>query len=38
MADEDKKHDPTAHKLDEERKKGNLLKVQDVMAAAMIFV
>lgn len=38
MADEDKKHDPTGHKLDEERKKGNLLKVQDVMAAAMIFV
>lgn len=38
MGDEDKKHDPTQSKLDEERKKGNLLKVQDVMTAAMIFV
>lgn len=38
MADEDKKHDPTPHKLDEERKKGNVLKVQDLMAAATILV
>lgn len=37
MADEDKKHDPTGHKLDEERKKGNTLKVQDVMTAAVLF-
>jgi flagellar biosynthetic protein FlhB len=36
MGDEDKKHDPTPHKLDEERKKGNVLKVQDAMAAALI--
>ena len=38
MADEDKKHDPTPHKLDEERKKGNILKVQDVLIAAVLFV
>ena len=38
MADENKKHDPTPHKLDEERKKGNVLKVQDILAAATIFV
>jgi flagellar biosynthetic protein FlhB len=38
VADEDKKHDPTPHKLDEERKKGNVLKVQDVLAAATILV
>ncbi|MEB3195845.1 MAG: EscU/YscU/HrcU family type III secretion system export apparatus switch protein [Candidatus Sericytochromatia bacterium] len=38
MADEDKRHDPTPHKLDEERKKGNVLKVQDLLAAAIIFV
>lgn len=38
MSDEDKKHDPTGHKLDEERKKGNILKVQDVMTAAILFV
>ncbi|MEB3285632.1 MAG: EscU/YscU/HrcU family type III secretion system export apparatus switch protein [Candidatus Sericytochromatia bacterium] len=38
MADENKKHDPTPHKLDEERKKGNVLKVQDLLAAATIFV
>ena len=33
-----KKHDPTPHKLDEERKKGNTLKVQDAMVAAILFV
>lgn len=38
MGDEDKKHDPTSSKLDEERKKGNLLKVQDLMSAVMIFM
>lgn len=38
MADEDKKHDPTANKIDEERKKGNTLKVQDAMVAIMLFV
>jgi flagellar biosynthetic protein FlhB len=38
LADEDKKHDPTPNKIDEERKKGNLLKVQDAMVAAMLFV
>ncbi len=38
MADEDKKHDPTPHKLDEERKKGNTLKVQDLLSAAILFV
>ena len=38
MGDEDTKHDPTSSKLDEERKKGNLLKVQDLMSAAMIFM
>ena len=38
MGDEDKKHDPTHHKLDEERKKGNILKVQDVMTAAVLLV
>jgi flagellar biosynthetic protein FlhB len=37
LADEDKKHDPTPNKLDEERKKGNLLKVQDAMVAALLF-
>ncbi|MDB5099930.1 MAG: flagellar biosynthesis protein FlhB [Cyanobacteria bacterium RYN_339] len=38
MGDEDKKHDPTGHKLDEERKKGNILKVQDVMTTIVILV
>ncbi|HEY9721003.1 MAG TPA: EscU/YscU/HrcU family type III secretion system export apparatus switch protein [Oscillatoriaceae cyanobacterium] len=40
MADEsgEKKHDPTQHKLQEERKKGNVLKVQDVLTAAILFV
>jgi flagellar biosynthetic protein FlhB len=38
VGDEDKKHDPTHHKLDEERKKGNTLKVQDVMTAAVLLV
>jgi flagellar biosynthetic protein FlhB len=38
LGDEDKKHDPTHHKLDEERKKGNILKVQDVMTTAIILV
>lgn len=38
MADEDKKHDATPHKIEEERKKGNILKVQDALSAAMLFV
>ncbi|MFP5501893.1 MAG: EscU/YscU/HrcU family type III secretion system export apparatus switch protein, partial [Candidatus Sericytochromatia bacterium] len=33
-----KKHDPTPNKIDEERKKGNVLKVQDAMVAALLFV
>jgi flagellar biosynthesis protein FlhB len=37
MGDEDKKHDPTPSKLDEERKKGNVLKVQDALTAALLF-